>query len=57
MGFQGGCYSNDGRLGVYVLYEHTKQCKNQGDQHLRSTLTFYCTHHCNLMSKLTTFIL
>jgi len=30
MGFQGGCYSNDGCLSVYVLYdEHIKQCKNQ----------------------------
>jgi len=41
MGFHGGCYSNDGRLGVCVLYnEHIKQCKNQGDHHLSSTLTF-----------------
>ena len=41
MGLQGGCYSNDGCLGVYVLYdEHIKQSKNQGGHHLRSILTF-----------------
>jgi hypothetical protein len=41
IGFHGGCYSNDGHLGVYVLYnEHIKQRKNQGDHHLRSILIF-----------------
>lgn len=57
MGFQGGCYSNYGFLGVYVLYEHIKQCKNQGDHHLRSIVTFCCTNHCNQLSEVTTFTL